>query len=158
MSSQILVVGRVLGAILLVALALFCGYGFLASYELGFPNVFHAVYGTVGVTAVMGAIWLAVPACNSRGTAAAAKHMSNPSVAFPIAVVLLVGLIGGVGGGIFGLVVGAVHCGNHAPDFVFAGGRGYEAGASLGLLLGFVSGSFGSGVVAALSLRRIRAR
>lgn len=60
MSNQIRVAVELLGAILLVGLALFCGFGFLASFEPGFgkfPNVFHALYGTVGVAAVVGAVW-----------------------------------------------------------------------------------------------------
>jgi hypothetical protein len=61
MSNQVRVAAKLLGAILLVSLALFCGYGFLASFEPGFgkfPNVFHAVYGAVGAAALMGAVWL----------------------------------------------------------------------------------------------------
>jgi hypothetical protein len=58
MSRTTLAAGRVVGATLLVGLALFCGYGFLASYELGFPNVFHALYGATGVGALLVAAWL----------------------------------------------------------------------------------------------------
>lgn len=66
MSSQIRVAVRVVGAILLVGLTLFCGFGFLASFEPGFgtfPNVFHALYGAAGVLAVAGAVWLVIPVC-----------------------------------------------------------------------------------------------
>jgi hypothetical protein len=38
-----------------------CGYGFLASYELGFPNVFHAIHGVAAVAAMMGAVCLLFP-------------------------------------------------------------------------------------------------
>jgi hypothetical protein len=71
MSSQIRVAAKLLGAILLVSLALFCQYGFLASYELGFPNVWHAIYGVTGVAAVITAVWLGFPALKSifMGTA-----------------------------------------------------------------------------------------
>jgi hypothetical protein len=62
MSSQIPVAGKVVAAIVLVAVAFFCGFGFVASYELGFPNVFHTLYGTVGVAALLGAFWLGVSA------------------------------------------------------------------------------------------------
>jgi hypothetical protein len=60
-SSQIGVAVRILGAILLVGLAVFCGYGFLASYELGFPIVWHSLYGVVGAVAVMAAVCLISP-------------------------------------------------------------------------------------------------
>jgi hypothetical protein len=46
---------------MLVGLTVFCGYGFLASYELGFLNVWHFVYAAVGVAAVIAAVWLAIP-------------------------------------------------------------------------------------------------
>jgi hypothetical protein len=62
MSSQIRVAVKLLGAILLVGLALVCGFGFLASYELGSLNVWHAIYGGIGVAGVMGAVWLVFPA------------------------------------------------------------------------------------------------
>ena|SRR5437588_11545985 len=52
---------RIFLAILLVGLVLFCGFGFLAAYELGFPNIFHAIYGAAGAAALLGAIWLVVP-------------------------------------------------------------------------------------------------
>jgi hypothetical protein len=62
MASQIRLAVRVLGAIVLVAVALFCSYGFLASFEAGFPqfpNAFHLLYGAVDLTAVIGVVWLA---------------------------------------------------------------------------------------------------
>jgi hypothetical protein len=65
MRSPIRLGVRVLGAILLVPVALFCVYGFLASFEVGFPkfpNVFHFLYGTVFMAAVIGAGWLLIPA------------------------------------------------------------------------------------------------
>jgi hypothetical protein len=68
MSGQIRVAVRVLGAVLLVDLALFCAYGFLASFELGFPNVFHAIYGGAGVAATMGAVGLVFPAVKPIST------------------------------------------------------------------------------------------
>jgi hypothetical protein len=71
MSSQNRMAAKLLGAILLVGLALFCGYGFLASYELGFPNVWHAIYGGTGVAAVIGAVWLIFPALKSMITGTA---------------------------------------------------------------------------------------
>jgi hypothetical protein len=74
MSSQGRVAARLLGAILLVCLAFFCGYGFLASFEPGFggfPNVFHALYGALGVAAVIGAVWLIFPALKSMITGTA---------------------------------------------------------------------------------------
>ena len=45
-----------------MGVALSCGYGFLASYEFGFPNVWHFLYCAVGVVAVMVALWLEFPA------------------------------------------------------------------------------------------------
>jgi len=33
----------------LLTIAAFCVYGFYASFELGVPNVFHVVYGAVGI-------------------------------------------------------------------------------------------------------------
>jgi hypothetical protein len=71
MSSQIRVAAKLLGAILLVSVALFCGYGFLASYELGFPNVWHAIYAAAGVAAVIGAVWLIFPPLKSMITGTA---------------------------------------------------------------------------------------
>jgi hypothetical protein len=44
-----------------MGVALSCGYGFLASYELGFPKVWHFLYGTAGVAAMVGALWLVFP-------------------------------------------------------------------------------------------------
>lgn len=158
MRSQILGAGRTLGAIILSGVAFFCGYGYLASYKWGFLNVFHhGLYGAAGVAALLGALWFGVSVGKSMVTWAAALRKRKPSFAFRVAVVLLAGVVGGIGGGIFGLVIGALYGGNYAPDFAFAGGRGYEAGASLGSLLGFVIGGFGSGVVAALALRRMKA-
>lgn len=40
----------------------FCGYGFLASYELGFPSIWHFVYAVVGLAAIVAAVWLVFPA------------------------------------------------------------------------------------------------
>jgi hypothetical protein len=62
MIGQIRVAAKLLGAILLVGLALFCGFGFLASNELGFPNGWHALDGAAGVAALLGASWLGVSA------------------------------------------------------------------------------------------------
>ena len=62
MSRQIPVAVRALGAVVLVGLAFLAGYGFLASYELGFPTIWHAVYGTACVVAILAAAWLAVAA------------------------------------------------------------------------------------------------
>src|SRR5215831_7776926 len=64
MSGQIRLAIRVLGAMLLVPIFLFCVYGFLASFEVGFPkfpNAFHLLYGSVGVAAVIGAVKLLSP-------------------------------------------------------------------------------------------------
>jgi hypothetical protein len=65
-SSESRIAVRALGAILLAGLAFFCGYGFLASYELGFPNVWHVSYGTAGVVALVGAAWLAIAAAQAE--------------------------------------------------------------------------------------------
>jgi hypothetical protein len=69
MGGPILVAARILTAILLVGVALFCGFGFLASYELGFPNIFHLLYGLAGVAALLGAVWLVVWPGPSSGQA-----------------------------------------------------------------------------------------
>ena len=73
MRSQIRVAVQVLGAMLLIGIALFCGYGFLASFELGFPNVFHFLYGTAGLATLLGAAWLVHPAFNWLLTARRAR-------------------------------------------------------------------------------------
>jgi hypothetical protein len=62
MKTQIGVAARLMAAILLFGLAIFCGYGFLASYELGFPNVFHFLYGAIGLAEVASVAWLVLPA------------------------------------------------------------------------------------------------
>jgi len=62
MSSQIAIGASVLGAIVLLALTVFCGYAFLASYEFGLPNVWHLLCGTAGVAATIAAVWLIFPA------------------------------------------------------------------------------------------------
>lgn len=62
MSSQIRIAARLAGAILLLGLAIFCGYGFLASFEMPFPNGGHALYGIIGVSALAWAVWLILPA------------------------------------------------------------------------------------------------
>lgn len=53
---------RMLGAVVLFGVALFCCYGFLASSELGFPNVFHVIYAAVGFVALGAVGWLIQPA------------------------------------------------------------------------------------------------
>jgi acyl-CoA synthetase (AMP-forming)/AMP-acid ligase II len=53
MSGRARVAARLLAAVVLVGVALLCGFGFLASFELGFPNVFHALYGAAGVAALV---------------------------------------------------------------------------------------------------------
>jgi hypothetical protein len=70
MSSQIRLAASVLGAILLIGLTALCGFGFLASYELGFPNVWHFIYGAAGLAAAMAATWLVFRACkrSTRGS------------------------------------------------------------------------------------------
>jgi hypothetical protein len=77
MSGEIRVAIKVLGAVLLIDLALFCGYGFLASYELGFPNVFHAIYGVAGLAAMMGAICLLFPAFKPISTGKADSQWAS---------------------------------------------------------------------------------
>ena|SRR5260370_32108641 len=79
MGNQIRVAARLLGAILLVGLFLFCGYGFLASFEPGFgrfPNLFHAFYGAAGAAAVISAVWLIVPAIRSIFTGTADRRLA----------------------------------------------------------------------------------
>jgi hypothetical protein len=49
MRTLILVSARLVAAFVGIALGIFCGYGFLASYEYGFPNVFHFLYGAMGL-------------------------------------------------------------------------------------------------------------
>jgi len=66
MRSRTLRAVRVLGAMLLVAVFILCVYGFLASFEAGFPsfpNAFHLFYGSIGVGAVIGAMRLLAPVC-----------------------------------------------------------------------------------------------
>jgi hypothetical protein len=79
-SSQTRVAVRVRGAILLVGLALFCGYGFSASYELGSPDVFHVLYGAAGVAVVTGAVWLVFPVGRGKSslTGPADPHAPTP--------------------------------------------------------------------------------
>jgi hypothetical protein len=68
MSSQIRVTARILGAIFLVGLALFCAFGFLASFELGSLNVFHIIYGVAAVAALLGGVCLFFSALESMST------------------------------------------------------------------------------------------
>lgn len=80
MSAQIRIAAKLVGAILLVGLTLFCGYGFLASFEPGFgkfPNVFHAFYGVIGVAALVGAVWLVRSALKWMMTGASDPHWAN---------------------------------------------------------------------------------
>jgi hypothetical protein len=49
---------------------------------------------------------------------------------------ILAAVLGAGIGGVTGLLVGADWAGNHAPDAVFAGFRGYEAGGLVGVLVG----------------------
>ncbi len=77
MSSQFGVAVRLLGAILLLGLTVFCGFGFLASYELGFPTVWHFLYGVVGAVAVMAAVWLMSPLLEWMMTGIADPHWTN---------------------------------------------------------------------------------
>jgi hypothetical protein len=68
MSNQIRIAMKALGAILLLGLAAFCGYGFLASFEPGFgsfPNVFHVLYAGTGIVAIIGAVFLSSHALSS---------------------------------------------------------------------------------------------
>jgi hypothetical protein len=61
---------KALGALLLLGLAGFCGYGFLASFEPGFgtfPNVFHVLYAGTGVGALTGAVFLFSQTLSSKG-------------------------------------------------------------------------------------------
>jgi hypothetical protein len=53
---------RVLGAVLLFGVALFCGFGFLAARESGLPNVLHVLRGASGGVAILCAVSLLVPA------------------------------------------------------------------------------------------------
>jgi hypothetical protein len=64
-----------LAGVVQVGVGLCCGVGFLASFELGFRNVFHARYGAAGVAALAGAVWLVVPAV-TRMPPAGATHPS----------------------------------------------------------------------------------
>jgi hypothetical protein len=70
-SSHIRVAMRILGAVPLIGLSIFCGFGFLASYEFRFPNVWHFLYCAVGVAAVMTGVWLMFPAFQRVVTGAA---------------------------------------------------------------------------------------
>jgi hypothetical protein len=45
-------------AIVLLLLAAFCIFGFMASFEPGVDPIWKIVYATVGVGSVMVAIWL----------------------------------------------------------------------------------------------------
>jgi hypothetical protein len=64
----------------------------------------------------------------------------------------VVALLGMVAGG----YAGAVYAGNHAQDFEFWGGRGYEAGMGLGGLAGLVVGGLVGILFAICSPRRAR--
>jgi hypothetical protein len=70
-SSQIAVAVKLLGAILLLGVTAFCGFGFLASYEFEFPNVWHFLYCAVGAAALMAAVWLVLPGFKGLMTGAA---------------------------------------------------------------------------------------
>jgi hypothetical protein len=90
-SSQIRVAVRILGAILLIGLSLFCGFGFLASYEFGFPNVWHFLYCAVGVAAVVTAMWLVFPALRRVVAGAADRDWTNYRRLYRLAALLTPG-------------------------------------------------------------------
>jgi hypothetical protein len=62
---------------LLVGLSVFCEYGFLASYEFGFPNVWHFLYSAAGVAAVIAVVWLVLPAFKRVRTGKADPDWTN---------------------------------------------------------------------------------
>jgi hypothetical protein len=76
-SSQIRVAAKVLGATLLLSLTAFCGFGFLASYEFQFPNVWQFLYCAMGVAAVMAAVWMVFPGLKRLMTGTADPKPTN---------------------------------------------------------------------------------
>ena len=50
---------RIVGTVFLFAVALFCGYGFLASFELQGVPVIGIGYAVFGISNLIGATWLA---------------------------------------------------------------------------------------------------
>jgi hypothetical protein len=61
----------------LLGLTAFCGFGFLASYEFGFPNVLHFLYCFVGVVAMLAAGVLVFPAFKLLRTGIADPDRTN---------------------------------------------------------------------------------
>ncbi len=57
--SQILkLLARILGALVLLAMALFCVFGFFASFEPGFGLIWKVGYGALGCGFLVGAVAL----------------------------------------------------------------------------------------------------
>jgi hypothetical protein len=55
------ILARILGALVLLAFALFCGFGFLASFEPGNGWQWKAGYGALGCACLFGAVTLLLP-------------------------------------------------------------------------------------------------
>ena len=52
---------RVVGAVFLLSVLGFCGFGFLASYELSDGLSFRITYALMGAASLLGAAWLVTP-------------------------------------------------------------------------------------------------
>jgi hypothetical protein len=71
MNSQLRIAVQALGILVLVGLALICGFGFLASFEYEFPNGWHFLYGTAGMAVLLGAAWLGMAMSQTKADRAA---------------------------------------------------------------------------------------
>ena len=60
MRSIIHVAGTVVAAFVGLALGIFCAFGFWASFEYGFPKLYHLLYGVTGCLAVASATVLVI--------------------------------------------------------------------------------------------------
>jgi hypothetical protein len=61
---------RVMGVVFLLAVSAFCGFGFLASFELPGVPAIRIIYAVFGFLSLIGAGWLATHRTSSVGTSA----------------------------------------------------------------------------------------
>lgn len=52
---------RIVGTLVLLGIAAFCGFGFLATFEPPGWITLRAVYGVVGVLSLLGVVWMWLP-------------------------------------------------------------------------------------------------
>jgi hypothetical protein len=70
MRSIIHVAGTIVAAFVGLALGIICAFGFWASFEYGYPNIDHLLYGVIGCLAVATATVLVIFAASKPGKGA----------------------------------------------------------------------------------------